>query len=295
MGWYYGGYGFRPYVSVAKRRAKAAKEAERFAKKGRVCCPIKIEGRKIANTFWGKAWCDHLEQFSDFSNRLPRGRTYARNGSILDLQIEPGEVKALVMGSRLYEVKIDVSPLAAELWKKVKCQCGGQIASLVELLQGRLSTSVMEIVTQRDRGLFPLPKQIKLDCSCPDYASMCKHVAAVLYGVGARLDQQPELLFKLRGVDHLELIAGASDVTQLDKGSSSRRKTIAADALSEVFGIDLASAPPPPDAREQRSPSSKATRRSKPDVIDEPRKTRERPPAARKREPLIPRRKAKGT
>jgi hypothetical protein len=263
MGWYYSGYGFRPYVSVAKRRANAEKEAAKLAKKGHVCCPIKIDGRKIATTFWGKAWCDHLEQFSDFSNRLPRGRTYARNGSVIDLQIEPGQVTALVMGSSLYNVKINVQSLAGDLWKTVKCQCAGQIGSLVELLQGRLSTSVMEIVTQRDRGLFPLPKQIKLDCSCPDYASMCKHVAAVLYGVAARLDQQPELLFKLRGVDHMELISGASDVTKLDKGGSGRRRIIAPDALSEVFGIDLAPPLPPDDRQPLREKSVSKRKRSR--------------------------------
>src|SRR5258708_6518956 len=98
MGWY---YGFKPYVSVAQRQAKAKREMARLAKKGQKIEPIQIEGRKIADSFWGKAWCDNLESYSDFSNRLPRGRTYVRNGSVVNLHIEPGTVTAHVSGSEL--------------------------------------------------------------------------------------------------------------------------------------------------------------------------------------------------
>src|SRR5215208_688935 len=207
MGW----WSFRPYVSVAKRQAKAKREVEKLRKKGQTITPVKIEGKAIATTFWGKAWCDNLESYSDFENRLPRGRTYVRNGSVCDLQIDPGKVSARVCGSELYRVTIKIKPLADAVWRDVKRQCAGQIGSLVELLQGKLSKAVMEVVTRRDGGLFPEPKEIELSCSCPDWADMCKHVAATLYGVGARLDEQPELLFRLRQVDHLELIAQAGD------------------------------------------------------------------------------------
>jgi uncharacterized Zn finger protein len=240
MSWYYGGgYGFRPYVSVAQRRKNAEKETAKLEKKGHNCKPVKIEGLKIARTFWGKAWCDHLENFCDFDNRLPRGRRYVRNGSVIDLCIETGKVTALVMGSELYTVKIKIDSLASDIWREVKSACAGQIGSLIELLQGKLSDSVMQVVTRPQRGLFPLPGQIKMDCSCPDWADMCKHVAAALYGVGARLDHEPELLFKLRGVDQMELITQAGDVTKLAKGGNSTRKTLSADALGEVFGIEL--------------------------------------------------------
>ena len=228
---------FKPYVSVAKRRANALREVKKLAKNGHKAAPVEITGRTIATTFWGKAWCDNLESYSDFSNRLPRGRTYARNGSVVDLQIEPGKVTSLVSGSSLYRITIKINPLASGCWKSVKSQCGGQIGSMVELLQGKLSKSVMEIVTKRDLGLFPAPKEIDMSCSCPDYAGMCKHLAATLYGVGNRLDHQPELLFKLRQVDHLELIAQAA--SPIAKPKTSRKKTIAADQLAEVFGIEL--------------------------------------------------------
>jgi len=201
--------GFRPYVSVAERRAKAAKHATKLAKGGVKLAPVTLAGKKIAATFWGKAWCAHLESFSDYANRLPRGRTYVRNGSVIDLQIAPGKITAKVMGSELYEETITIAPLAAKRWAAVKAECAGKIDSLVGLLQGRLSDAVMGIITDRERGLFPAPAEIKLECSCPDWASMCKHVAAVLYGVGARLDNDPELLFRLRHVDPQELCVPA--------------------------------------------------------------------------------------
>ena len=234
------------YVSVAERRAKAAREMDKLRKKGQVVSPVVIEGRKIAATFWGKAWCEHLESFSDFSNRLPRGRTYVRNGSVVDLQILSGKVTARVAGSSLYTVEITIQSLATARWKKLCGRCAGQIGSLIDLLKGKLSDGVMQVMTARDEGLFPTPAQIEMDCSCPDYAGMCKHIAAVLYGVGARLDLQPELLFRLREVDHTELITQAADVSTLTARTGSKRKTIAADQLSDVFGIDIATDEPVP-------------------------------------------------
>lgn len=234
MGW--GGY-YRPYVPVAKRRANAQREARRLAANGKPVSPVQVSGRVIASTFWGKAWCDNLESYSDFSNRLPRGRTYVRNGSVVDLQIEPGRVTSLVSGSSLYRIVIQIRPLAQPRWKKLKQQCDAGIGSLVELLQGRLSKSVMAVVTSRKSGLFPEPAEIEMSCSCPDWADMCKHVAATLYGVGCRLDHNPELLFKLRQVDHLDLIAQAGRPAAVSRKAG--RKTIASGQLADVFGIEL--------------------------------------------------------
>src|SRR5208282_6077090 len=234
-------YGFRPYVPVAKRRAIAARELEKLRKKGRKITPVAIEGRTIAQTFWGRAWCENLERYSDFANRLPRGRSYVRNGSVVHLEIQPGKISALVSGSELYTVEITITALSDSHWNCLKGQCSGQIGSLVELLQGRLSKSVMDLVTQRDKGLFPKPAEIKMKCSCPDWAGVCKHIAAVMYGIGARLDEKPELLFVLRKVDHLELIAGAVDGAPVAKlGKSRGKKTIAAGDLADVFGIEMA-------------------------------------------------------
>ena len=233
-------YGWNPYVPVAKRRAKAQKKMEKLKKQGFEVRPVEIEGRKIARSFWGQAWCDHLESFSDYENRLPRGRTYVRNGSVCHLEVSRGAITALVYGTRLYTVEITIKALPSKKWKNLKANCTGQIGSLLELLQGSLSKNVMSAVTDRTKGLFPLPGEIKLGCSCPDWAVMCKHVAAVLYGVGARLDQEPELLFLLRGVDHEELISAEVDLAATTIGDQGRGRRLADDALSDVFGIDLA-------------------------------------------------------
>jgi uncharacterized Zn finger protein len=238
---YGGGYGWKPYVSVAERRRKAAKQLAALQKKGLDVQPVSIAGNKIAKTFWGVAWCDHLESFSDYSNRLPRGRTYVRNGSVCHLAIAQGSIDARVSGSELYTVKIQITKLTAAKWKVIKQQSAGKIGSLLELLQGKLSDQVMRIVTDRKEGLFPLPKEISFKCDCPDWAGMCKHIAAVMYGVGARLDASPDLLFTLRGVDHQELIAVDAEAALSTATTSGKSKQLAASDLSDVFGIDLTS------------------------------------------------------
>jgi uncharacterized Zn finger protein len=234
----YDGYGWAPYVSVAERRRKALKKMESLRKKGRVISPVSVEGRTIAKSFWGKAWCENLESYSDYENRLPRGRTYVRNGSVVDLQIAASQITALVSGSEIYEVKVAILPVAKPHWKAICEDCAGSIDSLVELLQGRFSKGVMERISRQQTGLFPSPKEIKLSCSCPDWAEMCKHVAAVLYGVGTRLDQQPELLFRLRAVNEKELIASAGKA--LPSAKKSPAKVLVEEDLSKLFGLDLA-------------------------------------------------------
>jgi uncharacterized Zn finger protein len=243
---------------------------EKMRKKGVDVSPVRIEGRQIARTFWGKAWCEHLEKFSDYENRLPRGRTYVRNGAVCHLDIKKGEVQAKVIGSHLYDVKVKVKTLPGDRWKAVKDRCGGKVSSLLDLLRGRLSERVMEVVTDRDRGLFPLPKEISLDCSCPDWAEMCKHVAGVLYGVGARLDEKPELLFLLRGVNHEELVGSAQAGSVIARGKKGgKHKKLSDGNLEEVFGIELTAPSPTPAHGKQKGtaprkpPVAKAGRRSK--------------------------------
>ncbi|MGQ0506002.1 MAG: SWIM zinc finger family protein [Myxococcaceae bacterium] len=232
-------YEWRPYVSVAERRRKAEREMQKLKKKGHPVSPVEIDGRVIARTFWGKAWCDNLEGYGDYSNRLPRGRTYVRNGSVVDLQIAPGEVAAVVSGSELYKVAVKVTTVPKTRWTSICRDCAGAIDSLVELLQGRFSTGVMERICQQKTGLFPATAEIHFSCSCPDWASMCKHVAAVLYGVGARLDERPELLFKLRKVDENDLIARAGKGLPLSKTGTAANKVLATDGLSELFGLEM--------------------------------------------------------
>ena len=272
-------WSYRDYVPVAQRRAQAAKQVEKLKKKGQVIAPVVIEGKKIAQSFWGKAWCDNLERYSDFENRLPRGRTYVRNGSVVDLQIARGTLRALVSGSEIYEVAIDITPTTPKRWKAICKDCAGSIASLVELLKGKLSKNVMERVCREGDGLFPTPREIKMSCSCPDWADMCKHVAATLYGAGARLDAEPELLFALRGVDSADLIAsaGADSTTSLAGAASNR--ILAADDVAALFGIEMA--PPRTASRslEKRTRSEpktvKTVRNSEPKKGEKPQQCRD--------------------
>lgn len=232
-------FGFRPYVSVAQRKRLGQKEVEKLAKKGLVVQPIRIEGRVIAKSFWGNAWCENLESYMDYANRLPRGRSYVRNGSVLHLEIKPGAVEAMVCGSELYRVKINITPVARDKWKGLCRECAGGIGSLVELLQGRLSDRVMDIITRRQTGLFPAPPEVKMSCSCPDWAGMCKHIAAVFYGIGARLDESPDLLFVLRSVNHEELITQAADMTELTSKSARTIAELSESEAGDVFGIEF--------------------------------------------------------
>ncbi|MDI7269302.1 MAG: hypothetical protein QME96_15035, partial [Myxococcota bacterium] len=231
--------GWAPYVPMWKRRAKAEQKLAKLRKKGREISPVKIAGREIARTFWGKAWCDNLEAYSDFENRMPRGRTYVRNGSVMDLRIAPGKVTALVSGSDLYTVEVGIRPATRPRWRSLCRECAGGIGSLVELLRGKLSREVMGVITRKETGLFPAPSEITMKCSCPDWATMCKHVAASLYGVGARLDAQPELLFLLRGVDHMELVGAAVKATPLAAGPAPSERVLVGADLPDLFGIDL--------------------------------------------------------
>lgn len=253
--WEWSGYG--TYVPIAQRRALAARQAQRAKKNGEQLDPVSIQGRKIATTAWGLAWCAHIESFRDYENRLPRGRTYVRNGSVYHLEIGPGEIRARVMGSDDYEQRIEIEPCKPAVWSRVRRGCAGAIGSLIELLEGRISAQVMASMTAEKDGLLPDLKHVRMGCSCPDWAWLCKHLAAVLYGVGARLDERPELLFALRGVDPAELVDNVALPTRHSRASSG----IEGD-LSSVFGIELElDEPAPPERKTTRRRARKATKK----------------------------------
>ena len=244
----YDGDPWPSYVPIAERRRKAKLAMERLRKRGHSVSPVQIEGRAIANTFWGKAWCDNLERYRDYEHRIERGRTYVRNGSVVDLQIAPCEVTATVSGSRLYNVKIKIADVPARQWASICADCAGGIDSVIELLQGRFAKGVMERICRQGDGLFPTPAEIRFACTCPDHASMCKHVAAVLYGVGARLDLQPELLFRLRAVDESDLIAHIDSTIPMAITAPSSGELLETDDLSALFGLELAGGDIPSEA-----------------------------------------------
>lgn len=254
--------GWKPYVSAAEHRKKAEKAAAKARKTGASLSPVAASRGTIARTFWGKAWCDNLERYSDYANRLPRGRTYVRNGSVIDLKISAGEVQAQVMGSSLYKVAVSVTAVPGKQWQSVSADCAGSIDSLVELLQGRLSKAVMERICRPSTGLFPAPKEIEFSCSCPDWASMCKHVAAVFYGVGARLDEEPELIFTLRRVDAKDLVTQAGAGLPKSRQTPAAGKVLDGALLADVFGIEMADVAPAtkPAATRRKSTATKVAR-----------------------------------
>ncbi len=236
--------GFPKYVHQAVKKERAERKLVQLKKKQNVS-PVILEGSVLARTWWGKAWNKNLESYADYTNRIGRGRSYVRCGAVLDLQVNAGEIKALVQGSRAkpYSVAITIKKLNKNTWKLAASACAGKLESLEELLSGKFPKSLEEMFMQRNTGLFPSPREIKFDCSCPDWASMCKHVAATLYGLGARLDEDPTLFFTLRGVDTADLINQtvsnkAEDL--LKKASKKSSRVIEGADLSAVFGLDLA-------------------------------------------------------
>ena len=278
-------YGWAPYVSVAARRKKAEKAAAKAKKSGAGLSPIEPSRGAIAKTFWGKAWCDNLERYSDYANRLPRGRSYARNGSVIDLKITEGAVLAQVMGSRLYRVAVKVTAVPLAHWQAIGTDCAGSIDSLVELLQGKLSTAVMQRICTPQTGLFPAPKEISFSCSCPDSASMCKHVAAVLYGVGARLDQRPELLFSLRRVDAKDLVSQAGAGLPKAKKGMAVGKVLDTSMLADVFGIEMDEAVAPlrvASPRKKPAPAKVIAKKAAKGKAQPPAATSKKPAAIRK-------------
>ncbi len=259
MGYYDGYGGFPRYVSVAEKRARARRKLEQLKKKHPGIRPVTIAGNTLVHTWWGKAWNGNLGKYADYANRIGRGRSYLRHGAVLDLQIKPGQVNALVQGSQgsPYRVTIKIKPVSAPVWKEIKTACAGQLASLQELLAGRFPKGLAELFTAKGSGLFPSPQEIDFHCSCPDYAYMCKHVAAVLYGIGTRLDEDPGLFFVLRQMKMDDLIAQ----TVRDKSESllkrAKKKTsrVIEDAdLGDVFGIEMQSGPTQADEGSRASP-----------------------------------------
>ena len=232
------------YISVAEKKANAARKLKQLRKKDPAVQPIVLEGWAIAKTWWGKSWNLNLERYADYSNRIGRGRSYVRHGAVLDLQIGAGQVKSLVQGSRTkpYSVTIKIKGITNAIWENMKAACAGKLDSLPELLRGKFPKTLGEVFTAQGRGLFPSPQEIGFDCSCPDWAYMCKHVAATLYGIGTRLDDDAGLFFKLRKVKIDDLIQQTlkdQSYKLLEKAEKMSSGKIAESDLSGMFGIDM--------------------------------------------------------
>lgn len=234
--------GYPKYESVADKKIKAEKAVKKLRKKNQDIQPVIVEGRTLAKTWWGKAWNDNLESYADYSNRIERGKSYVRYGAVLDLQISRGKVKALVLGSRAkpYEITIKIDTLNRDKWNQVVTLCNNRIDTLEQLIEGKFPKELDVLFTDQNYGMFPSPKEISFDCSCPDWATMCKHVAAVLYGIGTRLDIDPMLFFELRDLDGIELIKKSMEKkldNMLENAGKNSNRQIAEEDVFDVFGI----------------------------------------------------------
>ena len=292
-----GYWGYYPrYVSVAEKKARAAAQMAKLKKKNPDISPVVITGSAIAKTWWGKSWNINLERYADYSNRIGRGRSYVRHGAVLDLQILPGEIRSLVQGStsKPYEVSIKIKGIEKKIWNTIQKKCQGQLDSMSELIEGRFPKALKEIFMEKGAGLFPAPDEIGLYCSCPDWASMCKHVAATLYGIGARLDADPMLFFTLRQVNVDDLITAAlTDKTRqlLDKTEQKSDRVMEGADLSDVFGIDLDGGSEPssagkPDEKQEKK-QTRSVKKAAGDQVKKQTEKMEKPkPAIRKAKPI---------
>lgn len=228
--------------TAAEIRSKATATKKKDKKKGKELSPVVITGRTIAKNWWGKAWCDNLERYADYANRIDRGKRYVRSGAIVDLQIEPGKVLARVQGTRKipYKVEIRISPLSEEKCQSIIERCTTKLENVEQLIAGNFP-SEMKALFEGEDGIFPSPREISFNCSCPDWALMCKHVAAALYGIGARVDEQPLMFFELRGIDFNRFIdvTLANKVEVMLKNAEQPRsnRIMQSDNLTELFGV----------------------------------------------------------
>ena len=235
-------YGFPEYQSVAEKKRKANKALEKLKKKNPGIEPVIIEGGVLAKNWWGKAWNLNLESYADYSNRIARGKSYVRTNTVLDLKIAKGSVAAMVQGSgsKPYKIEIQIDALSSKKWDQVTLLCNHRIDSLEQLIEGKFPKELEVLFTDKKYSMFPSPKEIHFDCSCPDWALMCKHVAAVLYGVGARLDQNPMLFFELRDIDGQELVRKSMEQkleSMLKNAGKKSKREIAVEDISDIFGL----------------------------------------------------------
>ncbi|HZJ68709.1 MAG TPA: hypothetical protein VFD28_01710 [Candidatus Eisenbacteria bacterium] len=235
-------YGYPKYQSVAEKKEKARKSLVKLKKKNPDIEPIIIEGTKLAKSWWGKSWNENLESYADYENRITRGKSYVRNNAVLDLKISKGIIEAKVQGSRAkpYDVEIQIEPLSSEKWEQVTELCNHRIDSLEQLIEGKFPKELEVLFTDRKYGMFPSPEEIYFDCSCPDWASMCKHVAATLYGIGARLDINPMLFFELRDLDGQKLIRKSMDQkleSMMKNAGKKSKREIPDKDISDIFGL----------------------------------------------------------
>jgi uncharacterized Zn finger protein len=227
-------------TSVKDLRQRAAFFAKKLGDEGVRLTPVKSAKKSISSSFWGQAWNRNLNHYSMFANQLAPGRTFLRNGAVIDLCVEKGTIRGLVAAQSLCEVAVKARPVDTARWARLVERCSGSVRSLTDLMSGKLPEETLAAITDESAGLFPEPEEITFSCSCPDWTDVCVHVAAVLYGFSLRLDEEPALLFTLRSTDPADLISSATDKFVSDVAAVSD-PMVESDMhqLEDLFGIDL--------------------------------------------------------
>lgn len=233
-------YGYFDTPSVAELRQMAKDSLA----KNKDYDPVIFEGNsrsKICKSWWGDAWCRNLDRYADWDNRIDRGRSYLRNGTVIDLKMNGGEIYAKVQGSREtpYTVKITIDPINEKKSRKIEKQAAGKIQNIEALLTGTFPESLKEDFFQEGM-LFPSLKEIHFNCSCPDWASLCKHVAATLFGVGVRLDTDPKIFFQMRGInieDFVEKAISGKLEKMLKNADKITPRIIKDSEIMNLFGV----------------------------------------------------------
>lgn len=228
-------------ISIEELKERASSSITKAGKKGKNYEPVQVSGRKICQHWWGQAWCENLEQYADYASRIDRGKRYVRSGAVVDLQIQNGKIEAKVQGSQRapYKVEIMISPLSKERCQEIEEKCGKRIANMESLIQGDFPDEMKELFIG-EKGLFPTPREIYFHCSCPDWAVMCKHVAAAMYGIGVKVDQNPFYFFRLRGIDVESFIrvAVANKVeSMLANAELPSKRILETEDVTDLFGV----------------------------------------------------------
>ncbi len=207
---------------------------------------IKAQSKRgqFGQSWWAKRWIQVLESFT-IGARLGRGRSYARSGQVLSIDIEEGLVKAKVQGSRStpYQITIQVKTLDKADWGKLIGILSKQVIFAAKLLAGEMPENIEDAFVEAKLTLFPDKRgDLKTDCSCPDWSNPCKHIAAVYYLLGEEFDRDPFLIFKLRGMERqtlLSLLSGSEAAAKKPRGRKGS-------AVSEGVSEEAAAFPPEP-------------------------------------------------
>jgi len=198
--------------------------------------------RAFGKTWWAKKWIEALEILGrDYSNRLPRGRTYARRGAVKDLVITPGEVMARVQGTRRtpYRVKIRLKALTDKQWQKVVKVLAERAIFAAKLLSGEMPPNIDEVFNSCGLSLFPAKaNELETSCSCPDWANPCKHIAATHYVLAEVFDRDPFLLFELRGRTKEKVLEELRAARSLQDSAEEESLAVREKEILEKMAID---------------------------------------------------------